>query len=134
MPRKSAASLSVVSVGANRPSLTPRTGLTAECRAIFHELTAQVPADHFRPSDAALIEQYAQAVALSRQAYAMLETEGPVIAGRANPWVIVLEKAHRSSVALSTRLRLSPQHRTDPKTVGRAKHSASAYDLMGDDR
>lgn len=130
MPRKSTAALSVVPLAGCPSRLRPRHGLSSEVKAIFHELTCQVSADHFRESDAALIEQYAQAIALARQAYEALSKEGPVIAGRANPWVVVLEKAHRSSVALSARLRLSPQHRIDPKTTGRQQHSASAYDLL----
>ena len=82
-----------------------------------------MPADHFQPGDGALIEQYAQAILLSRQAYARLEAEGPVIDGRPSPWVTVLEKAHRSTVALSARLRLAPQARarfeiSRPQSIG----------------
>jgi len=131
LPRKSAAALSVVRVDGKPDRLAPRHGLSPDCRAIFTELTAQVPTDHFRPSDGVLLEQYAQAIALGRQAYAALEAEGPVVAGRPNPWVVILEKAHRSAVALSARLRLSPQQRLDPKTVGRnAGPPASYYDWI----
>ena len=50
--------------------------------------------------------------------------------GRANPWLVMFEKAHRSSVALSMRLRLSPQSRLDRKTVGVKPGGASAYEIM----
>jgi phage terminase small subunit len=117
--------------------LKPRTGLTAEVKLIWQELVGSMPEEHFRPTDSPLIEQYAQSIALARVAYANLQSEGPVLNGRASPWLIVLEKAHRSSVALSMRLRLSPQSRLDRKTIGSAKQQpASYYDLMemvGDD-
>jgi phage terminase small subunit len=130
MPRKSAAALSVVHADIIPERIKPRVDASARVRAIFGEIVAQVPPNHFRPTDAALVEQYAQAIALGRQAFAALEAEGPVVGGRASPWVTVLEKMHRSAVALSARLRLTPQSRTDPKTVGRQKYEASAYDLI----
>src|SRR5262245_48032410 len=99
MPRKSAAALSIVRVDGSPEKLHARPGASAAIRAVFAEITSQVPANHFRPSDAPLIEQYAQAIVLGRQAYAAIEEEGPVVGGRANPWVVVLEKAHRSAVA-----------------------------------
>jgi hypothetical protein len=37
----------------------------------------------------------------------------------ASPWLVVLEKCQRAVVALSMRLRLSPQSRLDPKTLAR---------------
>ncbi len=127
MPRKNAASLSVVRVAGGPERLKPRPEAPAEIRAIFTELVCQVPADHFRPSDGALLEQYAQAIALARVAYAALEAEGPVVNGRPNPWLTVLEKAHRSAVALSMRLRLAPQSRLDPRTAGKPAQPISAY-------
>jgi phage terminase small subunit len=130
MPRQSAASLATLKVAGKPARLQPREGVPAAVKAIFRDLVASVPAEHFRPADGHLIEQYAQAIALARQAYAELEASGPVVNGRASPWIIVLEKAHRSSVALAARLRLSPQHRTDPKTAGRNQTTASAYQLM----
>jgi phage terminase small subunit len=130
--RKSAAALSVVRVDGSSEKLRPRANCSAAVRAIFNEICAQLPSDHFRPTDAPLLEQYCQAIALARQAFEQLEVEGPVIAGRTSPWIVVLEKAHRSSVALSMRLRLSPQQRVDPKTVGRRSAGAgiSAADYL----
>jgi hypothetical protein len=105
--------------------------VSSEVAAIIDELVRQVAPEHFRQSDGPLLEQYAQAIALGRQAYAALEAEGPVVGARANPWLVVLEKAQRAVVALSARLRLSPQHRNDPKTAGREKSSmTSVYDMV----
>jgi hypothetical protein len=131
MPRKSIAALTLLPAVDGRPArLRPRAEASATVRRIFSDLVASVPVEHFRPGDADLIEQLSQSIALARQAYAELEANGPVIDGRASPWNVVLEKAHRSSVALAARLRLCPQARTDPKTVGRQNRPApSAYDL-----
>jgi hypothetical protein len=51
--------------------------------------------------------------------------------GRPSPWLTVAEKTNRAVVALSLRLRLSPQARA-PNTPTRreAVQSPSAYDLM----
>ena len=114
----------------NTDRLKPRTSLPPEVKLIWGELVGAMSPDHFRPSDAPLIEQYCQSIALARGAYAHLTGEGPVVSGRANPWLVVLEKAHRSSVALSMRLRLSPQSRLDRKTVGVKPGGASAYEIM----
>ncbi len=129
MPRKSAAALAV-----RTPVLTerlkPRSGLSTEVKLLWFELVSTMPHDHFRESDAPLIEQYAQAIALARRAYAHLNEEGSVVGGRANPWLVVLEKAHRSSLVLSMRLRLSPQSRMDRKAV-KDPGQVSAYERLG---
>ena len=104
-------------------------GRFARGALIFTEIVGSVSASHFRPTDGPLVEQYAQSIALARQAYSYLDSEGPILGGRANPWLVVLEKAHRSSVALSMRLRLSPQSRLDRKAVG-AAHEISAIGVM----
>ena len=100
---------------------------------LFAEIVGSVPREHFRLGDSHLIEQYAQAVLLARQAWSELQANGPVTAdGRCSPWVVVLEKAHRSSVALAARLRLSPQSRADSRSAGRAAAGVrpSVYQLM----
>lgn len=107
-----------------RERISPRADAPAEVASLFREIVASVDSSHWRPADAHLVEQYAQSLLLARQAYQMLAIEGPVVGARANPWNVVLEKAHRSSVALSMRLRLAPQSRIDPKTVGRASRTA----------
>lgn len=121
MPRRSSAALTTVQIQPiGQAVLRPREGMPDDVRAVFRDLVASVPASHFRASDADLVEQFAQSIALARQAYAELDANGPVVGGKASPWVVVLEKAHRSSVALSARLRLAPQSRTEAKSAGRA--------------
>jgi hypothetical protein len=92
---------------------------------LFHQIVRAAPAGHFRVTDAHLIEQYAAAIALAREATTELHLNGPVIDGRASPWLVVQEKAHRSSVALAARLRLSPQHRADSRSAGRHQDEPS---------
>jgi phage terminase small subunit len=128
--RKSAAELGAVVPIGEPGRLRPRDGVPDDVREIWRELVAKVPADHFRPADEPLLEAYCQAIALGRRAYAALEANGPVVDGRPSAWLVVLEKAHRSAVALSARLRLSPQHRLDPRTVSRNQATASAYEMM----
>jgi hypothetical protein len=54
---------------------------------------------------------------LARLAHEHLRTEGAVIGGRLSPWVTVGEKADRAIVALSMRLRISPQARMRRETT-----------------
>jgi len=126
--RKSAASLVAVTPIGER-LLMCRPEAAEEVRAVFARLVADVGADYFRASDADLIEQYAAAICLAREAYDQLRDGGPVKDGRVNPWQTVLEKANRASVSLSQRLRLAPQSRLDPKTAGRSKAGGSVYDF-----
>ena len=119
MPRTSAEALLAPRVDARQSRLECRADIPASLRQIITDLISSVPPQHFRPSDAHLIERYAEAILLSRRAYGELEANGPVINGKASPWIIILEKTHRSCVQLSARLRLSPQQREDRKTIGR---------------
>src|SRR5215475_8318871 len=45
--------------------------------------------------------------------------KGAVVKGRVSPWLAIQREAIKAMVALSIRLRLSPQSRIDPKTLGR---------------
>jgi len=125
--RKSAASLVAVTPIGERV-LMCRPEAPDDVRAVFRRIVADAGEDHFRPGDADLIEQFAGAIVLARDAYEQLQKEGPVLNGRVSPWQTVLEKANRASVSLSQRLRLSPMSRTDSKTVARSKSGGSAYD------
>jgi phage terminase small subunit len=127
--RQSAASLAVVTPTGER-LLRCRPEAHEDVRAVFTRIVADVGADHFRASDADLVEQYSAAICLARQAYDHLRTEGPVKDGRVNPWQTTLEKANRASVSLSQRLRLAPQSRLDRKAAGRNPTGGSAYDTL----
>ena len=124
MPRRSASALSAVLpvVDVRQSRLQPRDEVPPEVRDTFRQLVMSVRPEHFRPGDEDLIEQYCQAILLARQAYTELELAGGVTGdGRTSPWLVVLEKSHRSAAALAARLRLCPQSRVSARTVGRAK-------------
>jgi hypothetical protein len=133
MPRQSVAAIAAVRANPIGSLPRPRPDAPAEVRQIFSEILAAVPRDHFRPCDGYLIEQLAQAVLLARRAYAEIEANGPIIGGKRSPWVDVLEKAHRSSVALAGRLRLAPQMRMEARTAARHAKGvpSSIYDRLG---
>jgi len=118
--RKSAAAMNVVSLPTNStPRISPRPEASAQVRALFAEIVASVDHTHWRPSDSYLVESYAQAIITERTAYQMIALEGMIIGARTSAWLAVAERATKQIVALSMRLRLSPQSRNDPKTVGR---------------
>jgi hypothetical protein len=132
MSRASAASLTVLKPKRKRPRLAPSAEAPDDVVAVFGEIVAATPDGHFRASDSPLIQGYAEAIVLARQAAAALAREGPVIGGRASPWIVVQEKAHRSLASLSMRLRLSPQHRADSRSAGRRADQppSSVYAMM----
>jgi phage terminase small subunit len=100
-----------------RPILTTPpaapAGLSAEEERVLQQLLTSVDAGHFTPSDMPLLVAYCQAVAQHDRAVQAIRCEGDVVDGKASPWVVVLEKAQRAMVALSMRLRLSPQARRE---------------------
>jgi hypothetical protein len=134
MPRQAAAAKLVATPARPHPHLAPSSDAPAAVRAIFAEILRSAPQGHFQAGDVHLIEQYAQAIVLARQASAELAKCGPVIGGKTNAWLVVLEKAHRSSFALAARLRLAPQSRADSRSAGRraGEPRPSIYGLMGD--
>jgi phage terminase small subunit len=77
-----------------------------------------------------LLVRYCENAVLARRAAAALTSEGPVVAGRTNPWLVVAEKCDRALVALSMRLRISPQARMRRETTVPKGPPASIYDLM----
>jgi hypothetical protein len=108
MPRRSAAAkLLAVAVDGGPPRLTVPAGLKPAERILFEELVNAVAAEHFLPADTSLIVSYVQATLLAHST-----------AGHPDQ-VAVWEKACRLQMALATKLRLTPQSRTDPKTLGR---------------
>jgi len=105
--RKSAASLLPVGVGGEQARLVPPAFLSAEEASLFAEVVAACDVGHFRKSDEPLLVAFVQATLMSREA-------------AHNPSnIMVWEKATRMQATLATRLRLAPQSRIDPKTLGR---------------
>jgi phage terminase small subunit len=99
-----------------RPS--PPATLSEAERELFEAIVSGCDAGHFREPDLPLLSRYCEAAVLAEQAALELRN-GAVISGRASPWIIIQEKCIRALVALSMRLRLSPQSRLDPKTLAR---------------
>jgi phage terminase small subunit len=116
--RKSTADLVSFHVDGSPSRLNPPASLSEAERSLFTELVAANTPEHFRPSDLPLLARYCEATVLAEQAAQELR-RGAVVDGKVNPWLTVQEKAVRAMVALSMRLRLSPQSRIDPKTLGR---------------
>ena len=85
---------------------------------------------HFRASASPLLVRYCENVVLARRAAAALASDGAVISGRPNPWLTVAEKADRALVALSMRLRVSPQARLRADGMAVKRPAASVYDVM----
>jgi hypothetical protein len=105
--RKSTAGLAALNVTGKPSRLTPPSSLNDDEQALFSELVGACDASHFRESDLPLLISYVQSTMISR-------------AAAHDPDRIVLwEKATRMQATLATRLRLSPQSRIDPKTIGR---------------
>jgi len=109
--RKTADHLTALSLSGDPPRLLPPAHLDHSERRLFVELTEACSPRHFVPSDAPLLANYVSATLLSRFAVKKAAKDPAMLA--------LWEKATRIQASLATRLRLSPQARLDPKTVGR---------------
>jgi hypothetical protein len=129
MPRKSSAAIALGNLNVSgRPTpIGVPASLPASLKGIVADLIASQAPQHFRDGDDYLLEQYAQSIIAAREAFAHLEREGFVVNGKANAWAIILEKAHRSSVALAGRLRLAPQQRMDQEKAARERSPNFGY-------
>ena len=97
---------------------------------VWRQIVLACDQKHFQASDAPLLARYCQNVVLARSAAAALATEGPVIGGRPSPWLVVAEKCDRALVALSMRLRISPQARMRREGTTPKGPPASIYAMM----
>src|SRR5262245_59623711 len=122
MPRTSAAARSTVPVD-DRPTtrLNPPATLSNSEQSVFKDIVSACDPKHFRISDLPLLSRYCESVVLADEAARELRNGGAVIDGKPSPWLVVQEKSIRAIVALSMRLRLSPQARLDQKTAARMK-------------
>jgi phage terminase small subunit len=108
--RKSAADLAIVPIESARKPIKPPTDLKPQEAEIFRQVVASCDANHFRKSDIPILTAFATAT-LSRY-YAGVIGEGE---GAFKLW----EAATRLQISLATKLRITPQSRSDPKTIGR---------------
>jgi hypothetical protein len=109
--RKSSAELATGAVDGRPARLKPPPSLSAAEQGVFLDIVASVAAGHFQSSDLPLLCRYAEAIALAELAAQEIRRGDAVVNGRPSAWITVQEKAVRAIVALSMRLRLSPQAR-----------------------
>ena len=107
--RKSAANVSAPNINGTSPRLTAPASMTTAERQLFNELIAACAANHFRRSDIPLITSYVEATLMARAA------------ARDPERFAIWERAIKLQCTLSTRLRLTPSARSDPKTVARGQ-------------
>jgi hypothetical protein len=127
MPRKSAAS-KIIPLDTRAVRLRPPPNLPAPERELFAAIVSASSLQHFQSSDLPLLVQYVANVVLNERAHDELRS-APLVGGRPSPWLTVAEKTNRAVVALSLRLRLSPQARA-PNTPTKREAVPSAYDVM----
>jgi phage terminase small subunit len=116
--RVSAAELSVIDIDVQQARLSPPACLSGPELELFSSIVNACDVEHFRQTDLPLLSRYCEAAILAEQAALELRN-GAVVDGKPSPWIVVQEKCVRAMVSLSMRLRLSPQSRLDPKTLGR---------------
>jgi hypothetical protein len=116
--KKSRAGLAIVNVNGKPARLEPPSSLPEAERAVFVDLVAASDPEHFRSSDLPLLVRYVESIVLADRAASELR-KGAVVKGKTSPWLAIQREAIKAMVALSIRLRLSPQSRIDPKTLGR---------------
>ena len=116
--KKSRAGLAIVNVNGKPPRPEPPSSLPEAERAVFVDLVAASDPEHFRSSDLPLLVRYVESIVLADRAASELR-KGAVVKGKTSPWLAIQREAIKAMVALSIRLRLSPQSRIDPKTLGR---------------
>jgi hypothetical protein len=127
MPRKSA-SAKLISLPSAKLQAPPH--LPADERALFASIVAASRPGHFVASDTSLLEEFVANLALNAKAHSALRVE-PIVDGRPSPWLTIAEKTNRAVVALSLRLRLSPQARApNTKTQRSEVTQPSVYDIM----
>ena len=126
MPRKSAAAIAINQPPTAANRLRPPATLSAAQRAVFLELVGSNEPGHFQPSDAPLLATYCEVICMLQEASNQLK-KGIVFDGRVSPWVGVQERGIKSMVALSMRLRLSPQARA-PNNPSRPNKPVSVYE------
>jgi phage terminase small subunit len=116
MPRRSAASFSVLSPTGTPSRLPVPAELTGTARTIFLDTVSSLKPGHFQASDTPLLSEYCRSAALAAQAHAELAAAGAVVASpqgsKPSPWLTVLEKSQRAMGQLSLRLRIGPQGRS----------------------
>ena len=116
--------------------LKPPDSLGPAEKRVFWSLITQVPVTQFQPADLPLICRWCELTVVADRAAAEMTTGNLVENGLPSPWIAIHEKATKQLIALSLRLRLSPQSRMDKAPKTQAAKDLSYYDRMmleGDD-
>jgi Phage terminase, small subunit len=129
MPRKSSASLSVISSSGLPQRIAPPPGMSPDETRVFIDTVGSKQAGAFEPSDVGVLRAYCSSVVLVERAAAALQAEGAVIDNKPSPWLQVHVQAVRSMLASARRLRLAPLGRRSQERPGRVP-SLSVYDQM----
>ena len=108
--RKTTEAISALSWIGPPPRLTAPPELTETERRVFADIVGACEPEHFRASDLPLLTAYCRAVVLEQQS-AREYAKAPVVGNQISAWSIVHANALKSMIALSLRLRLSPQGR-----------------------
>ena len=123
MPRKAADSLTVRPPQLER--LRPPATLSEGAKAEFIRIVTCERPEHFRTSDLPLLCQYVESVSLAARATQELQRDDPPAR-----CLTLWEKANRNMVALSARLRLSPQSRMPNNPTRKSPERVSFYERM----
>jgi hypothetical protein len=129
MPRKSSASLSVISSSGLPQRIAPPADMSPDESRVFIDTVGSKQAAAFEPSDIPVLRAYCSAVVLIERAAAALQAEGAVIDNKPSPWLHVHVQAVKSMLASARRLRLAPLGRRSQERPGRVP-SLSVYDQM----
>lgn len=120
MPRKSAASLTVVPVAARQATRLPAPAdLTDRQRKLWRETTAPLPADFFSRDQASLLRSFVVHADLAETLTRTLATMEPTTADWARVSAAQVSQS-KSMLAFARALRLTSQARVQPDTAGRA--------------
>ena len=109
--RKAVELVTLPTVDGKPPRIKPPPHLNDNECSLFDELVGACNPRHFVESDLPLLASYVQATLIARGA------------AHTPSKIMLWEKAVRMQATLATRLRLSPQSRVDPTTVGRLQVS-----------
>jgi hypothetical protein len=109
--RKSASYRSAPPFDVGLPRLQAPEFLSDEERSLFNDLIESCAVEHFARSDLPLLTAYVQAIQLSRSAIRHAGDDPAAL----QQW----DRATKMIGMLATRLRLSPQARSEPRSVAR---------------
>jgi hypothetical protein len=109
--RKSAAELSIVPIDAGRIRIESPKGLETKAAEIFDEVVASCEPRHFRKSDIPLLANFARATYLAGHYSKMVGEHDSAF-----KWWC---EATKIQMQLATKLRLTPQTRTDSRAANR---------------